>query len=399
MRPASVEPASPTQVLRVVTRLNVGGPALHIEILTDGLCEYGFETTLAVGMPGPAEGDLEGRLRRRGLDPVRIPGLGRAPRLFGDLRALWGLCRLIRRVRPTIVHTHTSKAGLLGRLAAFLCRVPVRVHTFHGHVLEGYFSPPVSLAVRLIERVLAWGTTAIVCISPLQRADLVERFEVVRPHKAHVIPLGLDLEPFGELSAQRGLLRTELGLGAETCVLGTVGRLVPIKAHDILLQAFARLAARQDDVVLCIAGDGPLRGELEQTARELGVSGRVLFLGIRYDLRSLYADLDVFVLSSRNEGTPVALIEALAAGVPAVATKVGGIPDVVGASAAAVLVEPDDPEGLAHAVASLLEDPEARAAMSTAGPGAVTGYGKARLLSDTAHLYRSLLAAKAERIQ
>lgn len=391
-------PRPPIRVARVIARLNVGGPAQHVVILSEGLAPRGFETKLVAGRIDPGEADMADLARAAAVDVVDLPALGRAPRLFRDLAALFALFRLFRRWRPAIVHTHTSKAGFLGRIAALVAGVPVRVHTFHGHVLEGYFPPLASALVRAAERFLAAATTAIVALSPGQRRDLVRRFRVAPRGRVHVVPLGIDLGPFADARVRyRGELRRELGIPPGAPLFGTVGRLVPVKALDRLLRAMEAVVAARPDAWLVIAGDGPDRPRLEALAREAAVSHRVRFLGARRDLPRVYADLDLFLLSSRNEGTPLALIEALAAGVACVATAVGGVPDVIGVGpdAPGLLVPSDDPRALAARALALLEDPVERARRAALGPPRASRFSRERLLADMAALYARLRAKRA----
>lgn len=390
MSPASER--GPVRVCRVIARLNIGGPARHVVALSRGLRARGFETTLIAGRPGEAEGDMADLAREAGLALVDLPSLGRAPRPLRDLAALVALYRIFRRLRPRVVHTHTAKAGFLGRIAAVLAGVPVRVHTFHGHVLgEGYFRPLVARAIRAAERVLAQATHAIVAVSPRQRRDLVGRFRVAPAHKVRVIPLGIDLAPFrGARARHRGELRCELGIPGDAPLLGTVGRLVPVKAVDAIIRAFEAIVAARPDAHLAIVGDGPERPRLERLARDAAFSGRIRFTGFRRDLPRVYADLDVLLLASKSEGTPLALIEALAAGVPCIATAVGGVPDVL-ADGAGILVPPGDDAALARAALALFAAPTEGARLAAGGPAAVERFAEARLVADVADLYASLL--------
>src|SRR5574341_1277707 len=297
-------PEGRLRVARVISRLNVGGPARHAILLTAGLDPAAFESRLYVGAPGPAEGDMLPLAEARRVHPVAIPGLGRAIHPGRDVAALCRLLREFRTFRPHIVHTHAAKAGALGRLAAWLARAPVTVHTFHGHVLRGYFSPPVTGAFRAVERALSRRTTRIVALSPAQRADLLA-MGIGRPRRVAVVPLGLELDPFLEAQARRGALRRRLGLPPEAKLVGAVARLVAIKDHATLFAAAARVVQADPAVHLVVAGDGPLRAHLEVLAARGGLAGRTHFLGWWEDLPALYADLDVLALSSRNEGTPV----------------------------------------------------------------------------------------------
>jgi glycosyltransferase involved in cell wall biosynthesis len=360
------------RVLRVIARMNVGGPAHHVALLSGRM--QGYDTLLVSGKVGAGEGSAEALATRHGARLATLPGLRPEISPPDDLRALLGLVRVIRRTRPALVHTHTAKAGLLGRTAAVLAGRPrpVIVHTFHGHVLEGYFGPLQTGFYRAVERALARVSDRLIGVSEATVDDLV-RLGVAPREKFSVVPLGLDLDPFLELPEPAGD-------GPPVALY--VGRLVPIKRVDRLVRAAAATGVR-----IRIAGDGELRGELEALAQELGAP--VEFLGFRSDVAELLAQADFAVLSSDNEGTPVALIEAGAAGRPAVATDVGGVRDVVTARTGIVV----DEEDLAEAIAELATDRERRLAMGRRAREHVRSrYAWQRLVRDVEGLYAELLA-------
>jgi glycosyltransferase involved in cell wall biosynthesis len=306
------------------------------------------------------------------------------------------------REAPDVVHTHTAKAGTLGRLAAGLFNLtrPRRrrclvVHTFHGHVVTGYFGPATNVAIRLAERTLARMTDRVVTISPAQRDDLVDRFRVAAASRTVIIPLGLDLAPLARLDRSAPDMRGHLDIPGGAPVVGYAGRFVPIKDLATLVAAFARVAQRVPDAVLVMAGDGPVRGDLEALVATLNLGRHVRFLGWTEDLAKLYATIDICALSSLNEGTPVAVIEAMAAARAVVATRVGGVADIVEHERTGLLVPPRDPEALAGAIARLAADPAERCRMGTAGRQAVTArFTHERLDDDIDRLYASALAAK-----
>jgi glycosyltransferase involved in cell wall biosynthesis len=317
-----------------------------------------------------------------------------APR---DAKAMALLWSLMRRYRPHIVHTHTAKAGLLGRLAARLAGVPIVVHTFHGHVLHGYYGPVRNWALRRMERSLAWLSDRLVTVSEQVKQDLV-RYGVAGANKIIVIPLGLDLEPFLDARSRRGEFRRELGFAPDARLIGIVGRLFPIKNHALFIEAAARIAAVEPAARFVVVGDGTLRPALAQQARRLGIGDRVLFTGWRTDLPRIYADLDVLVVSSINEGTPLSAIEAMAARCPVVATRVGGIPDIITDELTGRLVLPGEVEGIAGAVLDLLADPEnALRIAGNAMTAARQRFDVKRLIQDMDGLYRELLDEKAIR--
>ena len=376
------------KIVRIIARLNVGGPAIHVVLLSARLRDRGYETILVKGTEAAAEGDMLDFARELNVHPVVVPQLGREIRWWDDVLAFWKLLALIRRERPDIVHTHTAKAGMLGRVAAWLAGVPLVVHTFHGHVFQGYFSPGRTRLFVAIERWLAGRTHRLVAVSARVREEIVAR-GVGRTVPFHVVPVGLDLRRFADCDPQRGELRSELGLSAGTPLVGIVARLVPIKRHEVFLAAAAAVASRLPTCRFLVVGDGERRAALEGIARELGIADHVRFLGWRRDLDRIYADLDVAVLTSANEGSPVSLIEAMASGVPVVGPRVGGVPDVIDHGTTGFIVSPGDAAPVAAAVLRLLDDAELRRKMSAAArERALRLYGAERLVADIAALYR-----------
>jgi glycosyltransferase involved in cell wall biosynthesis len=387
------------RILRVIARLNMGGPALHVAYLTAGLRARGYDTTLVAGSLARGEDSMAFVADSRDIEIVRIDELGREISPLRDLRAIRRLARLIRRERPTILHTHTAKAGAVGRIAALVAgeaRPPIVVHTFHGHVLRGYFSAPTTLAFRTLERWLARRTTVLVAVSPEVRDDLV-KLGVAPETKFVVVRLGIELgeRVSADGHAGRDATRLTLGVSSECFVVGWVGRMTAVKRTHDVLRAFRRLLDRGVDARLCLVGDGPEREELERYAHELDIGRRCLFVGYQEDVARFYDAMDVLLLPSANEGTPVSVIEALAAGRPAVATRVGGTSDVVRDGADGFLVEVGDVDSLAERLAELAADPDRRARMGAEGRARVLGrYGVPRLIDDMDRLYRSLLGER-----
>jgi len=377
------------RVVRIIARLNIGGPAIHATLLSRRLDALGFDTMLVAGREGRDEGsylDLHG-------GPVKqlqiVPDLGRDIHLGRDWRSYRELVRLMRSYRPHIVHTHTAKAGLLGRLAAWRCGVPVVVHTFHGHVFRGYF-PPMKTAVFVsVERALARLSTRLLAVSEQVREEVLA-CGVGQPGQFEVVRLGFDLERFGRAEARRGELRCELGLGADVPLVGIVARLVPIKAHEVFVAMAARVARARPDAVFLIVGDGETKPAIVDRVAEAGLGDRVRFLGWRSDLERVYADLDAVVLTSRNEGSPVALTEAMASARPVVSTDVGGVRELVGA--AGLLAPVDDADGLAAGVLRLLSSPDLAGDLGRrARARVISTYSEGRLVADMAALYARLL--------
>jgi glycosyltransferase involved in cell wall biosynthesis len=289
------------------------------------------------------------------------------------------------------VHTHTAKAGAIGRLAAWLTGVPVVVHTYHGHVFHGYFSKPATTLFLAAERALARSTSRLLTVSESVKREL-ERYRIGRPGQVAVLPLGLDLDRFLGCETRAGEFRRELALDADAPLVGIVARLVPIKRHEDFIAASALVAARVPGARFLVVGDGERRAELEALVRRRELAGRVRFLGWRQDLDRIYADLDVVALTSANEGSPVSLIEAMAAARPVAATGVGGVPDLVEHGVNGLLARAGDPPAMAEAILTLLGDLERRRAMGEAGRKRVRdGYGVDRLVADVDRLYSDLL--------
>ncbi|MGD0712612.1 MAG: glycosyltransferase family 4 protein [Gaiellaceae bacterium] len=390
--------SEPVKVLRVIARLNVGGPALHVAYLTAGLADRGYETTLVAGTVGRGEKSMAFVAEKRGVRIVTLEELHREIAPLRDARAMLRLARLMRRERPTILHTHTAKAGAVGRVAALLAgdaRPPIVVHTFHGHVLRGYFNRVTTIGFRVLEHVLARVTTALVAVSPEVRDDLVA-LRVAPASKFTVIRLGIELgERVGGGPEERRETRRLLGIAQDAFLVGWVGRMTAVKRTKDILRTLRALVDRDVDAYLLIVGDGPDRDALEQYAHQIGVAKRCLFLGYQEDVARFYDAIDVLLLPSVNEGTPVSVIEALAAGRPAVATRVGGVPDVVRDGVDGFLVDVGDVETLAERLAGLAADPELRARMGEEGRARVLErYAVERLVDDVDRLYRSLLAAR-----
>jgi glycosyltransferase involved in cell wall biosynthesis len=393
-------PAPPTRILRVIARLNVGGPAIQAITLSRLLDERGYETRLIRGREGPREGSMDGLAAEYGVAPINLPTLKRAIG-FGDLAALVFLVRQIRAWPPHILHTHTAKAGALGRTAALLAggrRPPVIVHTFHGHVLTGYFSRPVSTPFRWIERLLARFTTCLIAVSEEVRADLI-RLGVAPPERIIVLPLGFDFSRFDvpdeERRARREAFRRGLGIPAEAPLVTLIGRLEPIKRVDRFLRV-ANLIESPDDTRFLVVGDGTQREELQWSAAAAQLGSRLVWAGLREDMPDVFFASDLVAVTSDNEGTAVTAIEAHAAGLPVVTTRVGGMSSVVLDGETGYVVAPEDETGLARAIAALTLDDDKSVRLGLAGRERVRSvFALDRLVSDVDALYRRLLATKA----
>jgi glycosyltransferase involved in cell wall biosynthesis len=385
---------APIKVLRVIARLNIGGPAIQAISLTALMQDRGYATRLVRGSESADEGTMDDLAERMGVEPTLIASMRRDPGP-GDARALAELVRIARRDRPAIVHTHAAKGGTLGRVAVMLAfprRRPVVVHTFHGHSLTGYFSSRTARIYTRIERFLARRTDVLIAVSEEVRDDLVglgvapaEQFEVVR--------LGLDLSAFADdadRAARRATVRAQWGVGDDEDVVTLVARLVPIKRVDRFLETAALLRDRPGTRFV-VVGDGELREQLQASEPASALGDRLVWAGFRRDVPDVCFASDVVVLTSDNEGTPVSLIEAQAAAVAVVSTNVGGVRSVVLEGETGHLA--DEPADLAARIAAILDDGERAAAMAARGREHVLAkFGIERLVDDLDGLYRRLLA-------
>lgn len=375
--------SGPIRVLRVIARMNVGGPAWQVSVLTHGLENDQFTSQLVCGEIGEGEADFL-TLRDPELEVTRIRTLGRSLNAFDDVRALWQLIRIMKKMKPHIVHTHTAKAGVLGRVAAIITRVPVKVHTFHGHVLHGYFSPFVTRIFIYIERVLGWCTHGIVSVGSQVRDDLLA-VGIGSPGKYTVIAPGVSRSEL----LNRDVARESLGILPDARVALFIGRLTQIKRPDRLLEAFELVLKEVPSAVLLMAGEGELFESTKALGKRFG--GAVRFLGWRSDLAVLFAASDVAVLSSDNEGMPVTLIEASMAGVPCVTTDVGSTREVVLDTVTGFVV-PTDSVAIAQALITLFSNEKLRQEMGTAATAhTMANFSSTRLVQDHVNLYRKLL--------
>ena len=374
------------RVLRVITRLNVGGPATHVLVADRGLRERGWETLLVYGVVEPDE--MEVPLGGVDLPMKQLSTLVRPISPVSDARALASLARIIRAYRPHVIHTHLSKAGLLGRGAAMFSSRAVRIHTFHGNVFEGYFGSRTSGMIQRTERFLGARTDRIVAISDRQHEELL-KYRVAPDARIRVVPLGLDLGRFE--GHDRAGARARLGIDDATVAVVAIGRLVPIKRIDRLIRAFSAAVAGAPEIRLYLVGDGSERSSLEELAASLGVADRVAFAGWSSDTPTWYAAADVVALTSDREGTPLALIEAAAAGRPVIASDVGGVADIVVDGETGLVFPPDDEDALAAALVRLARDPVLRLRLGSAAPTHARSYSAERLVDDLDSLYRQAL--------
>lgn len=380
------------RVLRVITRLNIGGPATHVILADRGLRERGWETLLLHGDVEPDEAEID--LSSAGLPMRRIESLRRSIRPVADVRAVAAIAAEIHRFRPDIIHTHLSKAGLVGRAAAILTTPAPRVHTFHGTVFGGYFGRRTSAAVEQIERQLGHRTARILALSDRQRSELLAH-RIAPPERIRIVPLGVDLARFWRVD--RRVARQRLEIPEDELLILAIGRLVPIKRIDRLVRAFAAVRSAHPRARLRLVGDGSERGTLEALARATGLGDAVVFVGWSSASPDWYAAADIVALTSDREGTPLALIEAAAAGRPVVATDAGGVADIVEDGATGFVVPRDDESGLAKRLGVLLDDPSLRARLGAAGRARAGRWASGRLVTDLEGVYEELLSARGQR--
>jgi len=402
------------RILRFIARLNIGGPSIHVHLLTTGLDSKIFHSTLITGKISPSEGNMGYLFASSKEKPIIIKELQREISLLMDIKAFLRIFGVLRSESPDIVHTHTAKAGTSARLATIIYNLfsngnTKTVHTFHGHVFSGYFSRTKSLMFIWIERLLARKTDVIVAISQTQKTDLTQKFHIAPPGKIRIIPLGFDLAPFLTSSLKKGVFRKSIGAGDIKLLVGIVGRLVPIKNHILFLK-MAEIFLKENvdpNAKFLLIGDGELRKTLEEYVENRGLRNHVEFCGWRRDLPEVYADLDILALTSKNEGTPVSIIEAMAAGTSVISTDAGGVRDLLGpplkdVSATdgftvckrGVLCRNNDAAGFARGLKYLLPmDMDQRAQMADeARKFVVRTFSNERLLQDMEDLYLEMIA-------
>lgn len=385
------------KVLHIITRFDKGGSAENTFQTVYGLDKARYEVVLAAGA-GVNERDAESLATEENIAAVQAAGarllfvrhLVRELNPFLDMAAFFSLCGIIRREKPDIVHTHTSKAGFLGRWAAWLCRVPVIMHTPHGHVFWGYFKPAKTRLFIVLERLTARITDAFIMLTPQEMKDHLA-LRIAPEEKFTVIHSGVDLGKFDyEKFRFDNQKRTLPEVHENKVVIGTVGRLTAIKGQDVLLRALAELRQAGQEVFLVLLGEGERRNELEDLARRLKISGNICFLGWRPDVAAVMSSFDIFCLPSLNEGMGKVVVEAMAMGLPVIASDIGGIKDLVHNGENGLLVPPGDAQALAHALALLCRDPGKRRRMGAAGRLVAPLYSAEEMTKKIELLYESI---------
>lgn len=391
------------RILRILNRFNLGGPTYNAAYLTKYMSSN-YETLLVGGPNDPSEKNSEYIVKQLGVEPVIIPEMRRELSPVSDYQAFQKIKSIIRDFKPDIVHTHASKAGALGRHAAISMKVPIIVHTFHGHVFDAYFSQWKTSFYKTVEKYLASKTDKIIAISQSQKYDLAHRYNICSEDKIKVIPLGFDLSRFREnMEQKRKDFRMKYQLADDEIAIGIIGRLVPIKNHSMFLQALNIVKQKTNKKVRAfIVGDGESRDQIKQTAVDLGInyvngSGEykpslLTFTSWMTQMDQVNAGLDIIALTSLNEGTPVSLIEAQAAGKPIVSTRVGGIENVVIPGKTALLADKGDVDQFAAHLITLVENRQLRQEFSANGWMQVENkFHYNRLISEMESLYQELL--------
>jgi glycosyltransferase involved in cell wall biosynthesis len=394
------------KVLRIINRFNLGGPTYNVAYLSKFM-EPQYQTILVGGEKDETEDSSQFILDKLGLKPIIIQEMKREIDIKNDRIAYLKIRQLIREHKPDIVHTHASKAGTIGRLAARAENVPVIIHTFHGHVFHSYFGKLKTLFYKNIERFLALISTRIIAISEIQKNELSEIHKISTKDKIEIIPLGFDLNKFQENTLEkRNLFREKYKLNQQTVAIGIIGRLVPVKNHELFLNAISFLQQTSKiKFKAFIIGDGELRKQLENSAKEKQLefetpekenqNAIVVFTSWIKEVDVALSGLDIVALTSFNEGTPVSLIEAQAAGKPIVSTNVGGIENVVIKNRTALLSDIDKPESFFSNLKTLTEDENLRKEMAAIGWQHVfEKFHYNRLVKDMQNLYEKLLLKK-----
>ncbi|MBN1155340.1 glycosyltransferase family 4 protein [candidate division KSB1 bacterium] len=375
------------KILRIQSRICIGGPAIHTEILSLHMPRDKYETLVVGGAVEKYEKSSHEKLIENDVRVEIIHSMKRNILLLNDIISIYQIYKIIKKYDPDIVETHTAKAGAVGRIAAVFGRVPIIIHTFHGHVFNNYFNRFITQLFVIIEKMLARVTDKIIVLSESQYVDIVKKYRIAPENKVQVVHLGLDLELYKNCQPSNEL-KKELGLNSDDVIIASIGRLVPIKNNKMLIDVVTVLRDRNKKYHLCFMGDGDLRSELEM------ISDRSCthFLGWRTDLQNIYSGVDLVALTSLNEGTPIAIIEAMAAGVPVVCTNVGGVSDIVTDEETGFLVDSNDVSTMCAKINLLMEDIQLKNKMTTkARKDVLAKFSYQRLIKDMELLYDELL--------
>jgi glycosyltransferase involved in cell wall biosynthesis len=379
-------------LLHLITRLSLGGSARNTIDSAAAAARAGYDTILATG-PSGDEVDVTHLAAESGCRLEVIRSLRREIVPLMDLRALVEIVQLLRRERVEILHTHTSKAGFIGRIAARIARVPVVIHTPHGHIFYGYYGAVRTSFFVALER---WAATFSDAIVALTAEDMREHLDrgIGNEKQYRVIPSGVDIADLQQRAPTRDAARSELGWSSQERILVGVGRLVPIKGFDIVVRALAQLRAVFPQIRLVLVGDGPERSRLVQLAAASGDLSHLTITGATSDVAPFLAAADVVIAPSRNEGMGRVVVEAMALGKPVVASRVGGVPSVVSDGSSGDLIPPDDPGELARTVIELLKDPPRMEAYSNVATARAERFSLQLMQQRLLTLYRELASEK-----
>ena len=392
------------KILRIHNRLIVGGPSLNVTLLSTNL-KPEFETKLIVGKKDPHEKDAGYIAEQFGITLIEIAEMRRSILPINDIRAYFKIKKIIKEFNPDIVHTHASKSGAIGRLAASACTVKLIVHTFHGHVFHSYFNKAVSSLIVLFERYLAKKTNAIIAISNIQKNELVEKYKIAPAEKIFTIPLGFSLEKYSKnQTKKRVIFREKYGFDSNEIIIGIIGRVVPIKNHKMFVEVASIIKKKHGaGIRFAIIGDGESVSSVKKKSLEMGLSYSyfvtnpkcitdIVVTSWETEIDQVLGGLDIVVLTSYNEGTPVSLIEAQAAFKPVVSTDVGGVRDVITHGENGFITDVDDVESFAGYLSLLIENKDLRNIMGNKGYNSVINkYSKQRLIDDVKKLYLNFL--------
>lgn len=392
------------KIIHIITRLDKGGSAENTLLTVLGIDKKKYEVILVKGptyesrMSKEEHASVISDLKKAqlaGVKIVNIPFLLRRINPVYDFLALFSLYVLLIKEKPSIVHTHTSKAGLLGRLAAKLAGIPIIIHTPHGHVFLGYFGPVKTKIFIILEKLASRITNKMIALTNKERDDQV-LFKIADEDKLAVIPSGVQLNKFRELPFnEKQNFKKELGIPENSLIIGTVGRLEPVKGPEFLIKAAKLIISKYPEAFFIFTGDGYLKQDLEKTTSKLGLKENIIFLGWREDPAKIISAYDVFVLPSLNEGMGRVLVEAMALGKSIVASNIGGIPDLVIHGKNGFLVPPKNPKELAKYIQILLEDKKRREIMGLAGKEMSSDFSVENMVEKIEKLYGELLKVRA----
>ena len=382
------------KVLRIITRLCVAGAPIHTVLLNAKVDQQKYQSYLLSGRIESYESDMSYFADRYGIKPIYINSMGRKLSPLRDLKALWEIIKIINQIKPDIVHTHTAKAGMLGRIAAKLMGVKIIIHTFHGNVFKGYFNKFMTAFFIFIEKKLAIISDKIIAISNQQKQEILD-LGITNEKKINIIPLGFDFENVIPSLSDIGKFRKKYSIPQEAKLIGIIGRLAPIKNHKLFIDIAERLLKKYDNLFFSIIGDGELNGYLQGEINRRNLNDKIIITGVIKNLKSVYADLDLVLLTSNNEGTPVAIIEAMACRKIVMTTKVGGVVDIVENGVNGFCFQKGDSDSFVKKIEFwLMNDIDNELMKDTASKMAFKRFNYKRLKNDIESMYKILLENK-----